>query len=127
MAKLTVKQVKFCEYYAACGNATGAAIKAGYSLKTARSVGCENLTKPYIAKYIKELGIKGKQARIMSAEERQEMLSNLARNGELTPVDRIKAIDTLNKMTGEYVTKTELTGAEGGPLVMQWADDEKCQ
>ena len=49
--KLTPKQQAFCDYYIASGNATEAAIKAGYSEKTARVVGCENLTKPNIREY----------------------------------------------------------------------------
>lgn len=45
---LTPKQAKFVEQYLIDLNATQAAIRAGYSPKTARSVGAENLTKPAI-------------------------------------------------------------------------------
>lgn len=46
---LTNKQRAFIEAYLACGfNATEAARRAGYSEKTARSIGAENLTKPDI-------------------------------------------------------------------------------
>ncbi|WP_238140738.1 terminase small subunit, partial [Streptococcus suis] len=48
MAKLTIKQRKFIDEYIICGNATEAAIKAGYSQKTAGMAGSENLKKPYI-------------------------------------------------------------------------------
>lgn len=44
--KLTQKQQRFVDEYIISGNATQAAIKAGYSKKTARFVGAENLTKP---------------------------------------------------------------------------------
>lgn len=50
--KLTPKQKKFVQEYLKCGNATEAAIKAGYSKKTARIIGCENLTKPNIAELL---------------------------------------------------------------------------
>ena len=40
---LSLKQQKFCEYYVQSGNATEAAKKAGYSEKTAYSIGTENL------------------------------------------------------------------------------------
>lgn len=50
--KLTVKQRKFCHYYIKLGNATEAAIKAGYSKKTAKVVGHQNLTKLNVKKYI---------------------------------------------------------------------------
>ncbi|MCC0650821.1 terminase small subunit, partial [Clostridioides sp. ZZV15-6598] len=36
MSKLTEKQKRFCDYYIKTGNATEAAIKAGYSEKTAK-------------------------------------------------------------------------------------------
>ena len=45
---LTQKQRRFIDEYIISGNATQAAIKAGYSKKTARKIGQENLTKPDI-------------------------------------------------------------------------------
>lgn len=53
MLKLTDKQKKFCEEYLIDLNATQAAIRAGYSEKTAAVIGNENLIKPYISDYIK--------------------------------------------------------------------------
>ena len=47
--KLTPKQARFVEEYIVDPNATQAAIRAGYSKRTARAIGCENLTKPNIA------------------------------------------------------------------------------
>lgn len=49
MKKLTPKQQRFVEEYAIDANATQAAIRAGYSAKTAYSIGKENLSKPEIA------------------------------------------------------------------------------
>jgi phage terminase small subunit len=46
---LTAKQQRFVDEYLVDLNATQAAIRAGYSQKTARQVGAENLTKPVIA------------------------------------------------------------------------------
>lgn len=43
---MTAKQKRFCEEYLIDLNATQAAIRAGYSPETAKSVGSENLTKP---------------------------------------------------------------------------------
>lgn len=48
MAKLTPKQERFVEEYLVDLNATQAAIRAGYSEKTARAMGSENLTKPAV-------------------------------------------------------------------------------
>ncbi|MCC0013821.1 MAG: terminase small subunit [Rhodobiaceae bacterium] len=54
MSKLTAKQHRFVQEYLLDLNATQAAIRAGYSAKTARQVGAENLTKPVIAAAIFE-------------------------------------------------------------------------
>ena len=58
MAKLTAKQELFCKEYLIDLNATHAAIRAGYSEKTASVIGHENLSKPYLAEYIAELKAK---------------------------------------------------------------------
>lgn len=55
MAKLTDKQELFAREFIKDLNATQAAIRAGYSEKTARAIGCENLTKPDIQLRIAEL------------------------------------------------------------------------
>lgn len=51
---LTDKQQRFCEEYIIDWNGTRAAIAAGYSEKTAYSIGSENLRKPEIKDYIAE-------------------------------------------------------------------------
>ncbi|MCP4830833.1 MAG: terminase small subunit [Gammaproteobacteria bacterium] len=58
MAKLTAKQELFCKEYLVDLNATQAAIRAGYSQKTASEMGYENLSKPQLAEYIAELKAK---------------------------------------------------------------------
>lgn len=52
--KLTPKQELFCKEYLIDLNATQAAIRAGYSKKTAYSIGEENLKKPELARRIQE-------------------------------------------------------------------------
>ena len=52
--KLTPKQVRFVQEYLIDLNATQAAIRAGYSAKTARVIGHENRTKPDIAAAIEK-------------------------------------------------------------------------
>jgi len=51
--KLTNKQALFIQEYLIDLNATQAAIRAGYSKKTAYSIGVENLNKPVIAEALK--------------------------------------------------------------------------
>lgn len=54
MSKLTDKQARFISEYLIDLNATQAAIRAGYSKKTANRIGTENLSKPVIRDAIKE-------------------------------------------------------------------------
>lgn len=54
MGALTAKQQAFVDEYLIDLNATQAAIRAGYSEKTAKDIACENLAKPYIAEAIAE-------------------------------------------------------------------------
>jgi phage terminase small subunit len=53
--ELNPKQERFCQEYLIDLNATQAAIRAGYSEKTARQTAAENLSKPDIQKRIQEL------------------------------------------------------------------------
>lgn len=105
--KLTPKQQKFCEEYAASGNGTLAAIRAGYPERSARSIANENLTKPDIIAEIKRLSQREKHYRIMNIDERQVLLTQIANNGEDLNA-AIRAIDTLNKMDGLYIQKHEV-------------------
>lgn len=104
---MTERQKKFAEYYAQCGNAAQSAIQAGYSEKYAGQNADKLLKNTNIADYIRELTEDAQTARIMTARERQAILSDMAKNGKNSPADRIRAIDTLNKMTGEYTTKIQ--------------------
>lgn len=62
MAKLTKKQQLFVDEYLIDLNATQAAIRAGYSVESARDIGCENLTKPNIQQAIaKEMAERSKR------------------------------------------------------------------
>jgi len=55
MPKLTPKQEMFCKEYLIDLNATQAAIRAGYSKKTAKTIGGQNLSKLIIAQRIQVL------------------------------------------------------------------------
>lgn len=105
--KLNARQKKFAEYYAQSGNAAESAVKAGYSAKYANTNASKLLQNTTIANYIKELSEKLKDERIMTAKDRQVLLSDIARDDENEPNDRIKAVDTLNKMMGEYTVKVD--------------------
>lgn len=103
MAKLTPKQKAFCEEYLIDLNATQAAIRAGYSSKTARVIGQENLTKPAIKQYIDEKLKQMESERIADATEVMEYLTNVIRGkGEEPTVvqEQIPVIGKDNKKKG---------------------------
>lgn len=54
VGRITAKQKRFVNEYLVDLNATKAAIRAGYSVRTARAIAAENLTKPYIQKQIQK-------------------------------------------------------------------------
>lgn len=139
MAKLTVKQQRFADEYIISGNATEAAKKAGYSKKTARFIGNENLTKPNIKIYIddrlKELEDKqiAKQDEIMKyltsimrGEQQEQVLRGMGEgfqeidDMDVSAKDRIKAAELLGKRYALWTDKTELSGAVG---MVQIIDD----
>ena len=81
LPKMTAKQKRFCDEYLIDCNAPQAAIRAGYSPKTAQAIGSENLKKPVVKKYIDEhLEISHNDA-VMSAEEVLMRLTEIAREG----------------------------------------------
>jgi phage terminase small subunit len=101
---LNERQKAFADYYIQTGNATEAAIKAGYSEKTARSIGAENLTKPDISAYIRERFDEQSEKRVADANEVIEFYTAVMR-GEVKDQfgldaslsDRLKAGDALMK------------------------------
>lgn len=114
---VTERQKKFAEYYAQCGNAAQSAIQAGYSKKYANTNASKLLQNTTITEYIKQLTEDAQTARIMTACERQALLSDIAKDKQNELSDRIRAIDTLNKMTGEYTQKVSIDGDVGVKIV----------
>ena len=78
--KLTSKQATFINEYLVDLNATQAAIRAGYSKRTAGQIGDENLRKPQIAKAIQES--------MSQRAERTEISSELVVRGILQVIRR---------------------------------------
>ena len=98
------RQKAFADYYIETGNATEAAVKAGYSKKTAYSIGEQNLKKLEVSQYIKERMEQADKKRIASADEviafytaviRGEIKDQFGLDASLA--DRIKAADSLMK------------------------------
>jgi len=76
---LTQKQETFCIKYFELGNASEAALMAKYSPKTAAYIGSENLEKPQIQARIRELRQKVEDKAIANVQERQKILTQIAR------------------------------------------------
>lgn len=113
--KLTLKQKAFADFYIECGNATEAAIKAGYNQKSARVIGCENLTKPAISAYIGQRMEQIENERIASGEEVLKYLTSVMRGEEKDQFgldaslqDRTKAAELLGKRYRLFTDKVEV-------------------
>ena len=104
---MTARQRKFAEYYVESGNATQSAVKAGYSKKFAHTNASKLLNVEEVKAYVQELTEKGQREGIMSALERQALLSDIARDSDESMTARLRAIDLLNKMTGVYIVQDE--------------------
>lgn len=124
MDKMTEKQKAFCDYYIETGNATEAAIKAGYSKKTAKVIGSENLTKPYLKQYIDERLAKIEDERIAKGEEVLQYLTKVMRGEEKDQFgldaslqDRTKAAELLGKRYRLFTEKIEVDGVQQVQIV----------
>lgn len=95
--KLTEKQKRFADEYIKLGNATQAAINAGYSKRTAKQIGVENLSKPYLSEYIKERLDKIESERLMTVEEALILSSEIARGIPQKGISR--TFDNINNET----------------------------
>jgi hypothetical protein len=76
-----------------------------------------------IAERIAELRGQANTPRVMSAQQRREKLSELAAHED--PNVSMKAIDLLNKMTGEYVQKVEAQVQNEVLINIDLVDDEE--
>lgn len=132
MAKLTDKQELFAREYLKDLNATQAAIRAGYSEKTAKEAGYENLTKPHVLELVAELkaqrieqtGIDAAYVlrRLVEIDE-MDVLDILLANGELKPIAQWPKVwrTTLSGMD-----VTEMAGDAAGLLKkIKWPDKVK--
>ena len=118
--KLTAKQQRFCDEYLICLDGTKAAIKAGYSKKTARQIAAENLTKPNIKEYIEKRMAEKEKDLIADQDEVLKYLTAVLRGEgteemvvvegqgdgfsraaivtrDISPKDRLKAAELLGK------------------------------
>lgn len=96
--KLTPKQKRFCDEYLIDLNATQAAIRAGYSKKTAYSIGQENLKKPEINAYIEKRMTEKEDALIAKQDEVMKYLTAVMRREKTEHI-----VVTLSEKRSTYV------------------------
>lgn len=80
---LNPRQAIFCEEFIKDYNGTQAAIRAGYSEKTARQIATENLTKPAIQAYIQQIIKQEFDKRFITKEALFNRLDNLSKGNML--------------------------------------------
>lgn len=104
MINVTDKQRKFCDEYLIDLNATQAAIRAGYSEKTANRIASQNLSKLDIQKYISE---RQKEVQERANIKQDEIINELKKIGYtdidfdlIKPADKIKALEIMARMLG---------------------------
>lgn len=131
MAKITPKQQRFCDEYLKDANATQAAIRAGYSPHSAKQIGQENLSKPYLRAYIDEHMAALHQSAIADAEEVLRYLTSVVRGETTSHVlalvgegrqeviekhpderERTKAAELLARRYGLLTDKVNLEGSQ---------------
>ena len=95
------RQRRFADEYIKTGNATQAAINAGYSEKTANRIASQNLSKLDIKSYIDEQMKEVHQKNIMDATEALYILSEIARG------NRDEEVLILNPTTGKVERHTK--------------------
>nr|DAG53056.1 MAG TPA: Terminase small subunit [Caudoviricetes sp.] len=148
MAKMTAKQQRFCDEYLIDLNATQAAIRAGYSKKTAYAIGNENLMKPELKKYI-EKRMEEKESELIA--DQNEVLKYLtavmrgqtqaevvvvegtgegcseARTMQKAPdeKERLKAAELLGKRYGLYTDRVEQEVDMELNITVDYGDDDE--
>ena len=144
MAKLTAKQQRFCDEYLIDLNATQAAIRAGYSEKTATEQGSRLLTNVKVQEYLHIRMDEKEKTLIADQDEVLKYLTSVLRGEsksteivvegtgdgcseartmmkEPSEKDRLKAAELLGKRYGLYTEKVDVNGAI--PVVIAGADD----
>ncbi len=138
---MTAKQKRFCNEYLIDCNATQAAIRAGYSAKTAYSVGQRMLKNVEVKKYIDEQFEKLKNDNIADTQEIMEYLTSVMRGEQKEQVplmyndkqileeksasikERLKAAELLGKRYSLFTEKMELETAASVKIM----DDIPCE
>lgn len=116
---MNARQKRFCDEYLIDCNATQAAIRAGYSPKTAKSIGQENLTKPNLKAYIDEQLERLHNEKTADAQEVLEYLTAVMRGQHREQTlqlvgDGVQTITDIDVSARERLKAAELIGKRYG-------------
>ena len=128
MQKLTPKQEAFCKAIAIDDMNYSDAYRKAYDTEnmspfTINEKASRLKDKDKIATRINELRKMVDTPRIMNARQRRERLSRIAENSPDENA-QMKAIDLLNKMDGEYVTKIDADVNADVSITIELSDDD---
>lgn len=116
---MNARQKRFCDEYLIDCNATQAAIRAGYSPKTAKQIGQENLTKPNLKKYIDEQLERIHNEKTADAQEVLEYLTAVMRGEHTEQVlkligEGVQTVTDIDVSARERLKAAELIGKRYG-------------
>lgn len=98
----------FCEAYLLSGNATKAAVEAGYSSKTARSIGQRLLTFADVQEYLEQRNKEISAANTADVEEIRRFWTATMRDGRAKTGERLKASELLAKSYGAFLDRADI-------------------
>lgn len=100
---MNARKERFCLEYAASGNATQAAIAAGYSQKTARSQGQRLLTNADIKSRLEKLQQETRREKIADIDAIQTFWTEVLKDASAKTADRLKASELLARSQGAFL------------------------
>lgn len=125
MPKLTEKQKRFCEEHLIDLNATQAAIRAGYSPKTAEQTAARLLRNVKVQNYINELRKEQSQRTGINADTVLKELEKIAlADTDISGKEKIKALELLGKHLGMFKDKLELETDTDLKISIDYGGDE---
>ena len=121
--ELTMKQRKFVNAYCESGNATNAAIKAGYSENTAESQGSRLLKNVKIRKAIEAKEREFEMASLITKEYVLAALKDIADNKDEQTQNKIRALENLGRYLSMFTDKQIIQSENSNPFE-QMSDEE---
>ncbi len=114
------RQTRFANEYAADPNGTQAAIKAGYSPKTAGAQASRLLKNVNIQRLIRQAETKTADKVELTHQYVLEGLMGIATDADATNSARVRAYELLGKHQGMFTDRLEITDMPNRELVAEW-------